>query len=300
MKLGHIPDVTNEQYHASAGISKSHLDKIAVSPAHYFAAYLDPEREPRVATPAMVQGTAMHTAILEPHLFETDYIVAPSDLPKKPTAAQRNAKKPSEETIAANWAWAAFEESCVGKTVLTAEQWHVSMMAQRSVLKHPRAREILKGVKAEQTYYAIDPETGALGKCRPDGIHVDGWLIDVKSTKDASPEAFYRSILDYRYHVQAPFYHQVLEAALDAAVDRHFEFIAVEKEPPYAVECYVLPAEVWRAGSRIAAANLQAIVDAKMIGDWHGYTEGLEATEPVFPFWALKKLGCNSAENAFA
>jgi len=53
--------MNNEQYHAdTSAISASGLKLFARSPAHYYAAYLDPQRPERQPTAAMKLGTATH------------------------------------------------------------------------------------------------------------------------------------------------------------------------------------------------------------------------------------------------
>lgn len=59
----------NEEYHALDAISKSDLDKINRSPAHYKYA----KENPTPPTPAMERGTAVHMAVLEPELFARSY-----------------------------------------------------------------------------------------------------------------------------------------------------------------------------------------------------------------------------------
>jgi len=60
----------NDEYHASSIITKSKLDKIHRSPAHFKHSRENPE----VSTSrALEVGTAVHTAVLEPHLFKLDY-----------------------------------------------------------------------------------------------------------------------------------------------------------------------------------------------------------------------------------
>ena len=70
-----IHGLPNADYHASAAISKSGLDKIARSPAHYKAAQ-EAEQE---ATDAMIFGSAFHDFILLPEIFQTAYTVLPDD-----------------------------------------------------------------------------------------------------------------------------------------------------------------------------------------------------------------------------
>src|SRR5690554_8185442 len=63
-------EMSNEEYHdLPDSISKSGLDLIVRSPAHYrFAEHREPTR-------AMVIGTAIHAAILEPDVFATEYLL---------------------------------------------------------------------------------------------------------------------------------------------------------------------------------------------------------------------------------
>ena len=77
--------------------------------------------------------------------------------------------------------------------------------------------------------------TGLQCKCRPDWISADGGiLVDLKTTEDASPREFQRSIAKWRYHVQAGWYMAGIEAAYGTRPSG-FIFIAVEKKPPFAV-----------------------------------------------------------------
>jgi exodeoxyribonuclease VIII len=69
-------DMPAEKYHAVDALSKSMMTKILKSPAHYKAA-LDEHQEP---SKAMQLGTAIHTAVLEPHLYSQVVAVIPPDI----------------------------------------------------------------------------------------------------------------------------------------------------------------------------------------------------------------------------
>lgn len=102
-------DMTNDEYHAASGVSKSHLDLIAQkSPLHYWHRYINPNREPSVKNPAMKLGTATHTAILQPNEFE------------KLVTCDLDHDRRGEEKKAA---WAAFEAANADKTIITKAQW---------------------------------------------------------------------------------------------------------------------------------------------------------------------------------
>src|SRR5215813_11398325 len=75
---GCYPNITNEEYHADkAYLSRSALMDFDKSPYTYWAKHLNPDRPKKDATPAMELGTAFHTLILEPHLFQKNYFIMP-------------------------------------------------------------------------------------------------------------------------------------------------------------------------------------------------------------------------------
>ena len=64
-----IERMTNHEYHAAPGISKSGLALIMRSPAHFMF------QEKRASSRAFVIGSAAHAAILEPELFAAQYML---------------------------------------------------------------------------------------------------------------------------------------------------------------------------------------------------------------------------------
>ncbi|GAH01364.1 unnamed protein product, partial [marine sediment metagenome] len=65
-EAGIYDDISNADYHASEGISKSGLDLIAKCPKKYWHKYINPERMEKEQSDAFLIGQATHTAILEP------------------------------------------------------------------------------------------------------------------------------------------------------------------------------------------------------------------------------------------
>ena len=120
---GFYDGVPNRAYHAALGVSKSGLDCIEQSPRHYWDAYLNPDKPQRESTDAFDTGSALHTLVLEPELFDGQFVCMPDDAPRRPSSVQLNAKKPSPETIAAIEWWDKFRTATQGKTVLDADQW---------------------------------------------------------------------------------------------------------------------------------------------------------------------------------
>lgn len=259
-----------KDYHQHPAISKSHLDAINVSPLHYWSRYVDPNRAPVVPTPAMEFGSAVHMAVLEPELFEQSYRQAP--------ALNRTTKAGKEA-----WAEAASE----GHQLLKPEEWErISAMRQR-ILAHSAANKALNAPgQAESTFIAQDPSTGLQVKCRPDYLTECGWVVDLKTTQDASIKGFQRTIANYRYHVQAAFYLSVLRAA-DIIRPKGFIFIAVEKTYPYAVQLFKCSQHLLEIGETEARNNLQQLANAfdehALDRPWPGYSE--HPVEIDLPSW---------------
>ena len=261
--------LSNAEYHALDYVSKSHLDLVDKSPFHYWDRYINPDRVIPEPTKQMIIGSAFHSLVLEPDVFETEFIAEAVDAPKRPTATQRNAKKPSNQTLDAIAFWESFDNKAKGKTILSLEDIERLTIMKQRIVEHPAASTILNlsGV-AEQSYQWKDEKTGELCKSRPDFHTDDGTLIvDLKTTSDASELGFQKSVHNFRYHVQAGFYLRSIKEA------QQFVFIAVETKPPYLVAVYNASTDMINAGNRVADKNLETLANCRKSGKWLGYSE---------------------------
>lgn len=170
------------------------------------------------------------------------------------------------------------------RTVLTAEQWDQLHRMRDSVMNHPAACALLYGKpgKAEVSVYWRDAMTGELCRCRPDWWRDDDVLVDLKTTDDASPEGFAKSMANWRYDVQDPFYRDGVKAATGREV-RAFVFVAVEKKPPFAVGVYVLDSESVELGRAQYRADLRTYAECIRTGVWPGYGEKIQTIS--MPAW---------------
>lgn len=283
---------TRDNYHADTSrISKSGLDLIAKSPYHYWAKYINPDRPAEAPKKHFVVGSITNDVLLQAHLLDEQYVVVPADAPRRPTSAQLNAKKPSDETVAAIEWWDDFNEKVGGRTVVEADDYDRACRMRDAVHAHPAARVLLKQGIAEKTLYFEEPETGAKCKCRPDFIGVmpnnEHMLIDLKTTSDASPDSFGRSALSWRYHVQAAFYSEGFYHAT-GNFPQIFGFVVVEKEYPFAVACYYADERTLELGHNAYMKNLQTYLDCLQSGVWPGYSEKLERL--ALPEYIFKQL----------
>ena len=260
----------NAAYHRHAAVSKSHLDEVAKCPQRYYARYRDPNRIVPEPTAAMVLGSALHTHVLELDQWDACYAVAPDGLDRR--------------TKEGKAAWAAFEADAADRTVLTRADADQVMAMGRAIYAHPAAAMLLNlPGKAETTHMWTDAATGLECKCRPDWLTDDGRIIvDLKTTEDASPGGFRKSISAWRYHVQSAWYLDGLENATGRRPEQ-FIFICVEKKPPHCVAVYAASTQMIEVGALTAETDLARIAMCIESNDWPSYSNQIETID--LPPW---------------
>ena len=272
MKPGYYPDMSNQKYHSVSGTSKSALALLKKSPAHYAERYI--YGEPQEHKAVFDIGTAFHTRTLEPEKYKEQVFCGPTEY-----------KKSKAEKIA----WGEFESIRPGKIILRPSEYKMIEEMAASAYAHPEARKYLEAEGGvEESFFAKDPITGQLCKCRPDKrIPSMAKLMDMKSTDDASPSAFSKACLNFTYYLQDPFYRDVVAEATGELYEQ-FVFIAVEKKPPYLVGVYHLNAEDVKLGRREYVKLLRLLKECRETNTWGGYSDRL--VEINLPGFGVKKL----------
>lgn len=185
-----------------------------------------------------------------------------------------------------------------GRIVMTQDQWDQLHAMRDAVWSHPAASGVLHR-----------------------GNNV---VVDLKTTDDASLEGFSKSIANWRYDVQHPYYldglreairqsgGQIPEQAVIGAAElsaywidqetgvlcrcrpdfwrgepKHFIFIAVEKKPPYAVGVYKLDEESVELGRAVYRSDLRRYAECKANDNWPGYGEKIQTIS--VPGWHANK-----------
>lgn len=278
------PDVPAELYHQRVlgVVNKGALDKLMKTPAHY-RAWLDEEQQ--AETPALIFGRALHAAVLEPDTFDLHFAIERDHPYRRPTSAQRLAKKPSADTLMAIEYWDQIERELAGKTVIGEDDAKAICGMRESVLAHPLAGRLLEGGIAEATAIWNDPRQALLCKARMDYYLPErGVVVDLKSTEDASPEEFARSVARYRYHVQHAHYASAFAATGNEL--RAFLFVAVEKTPPYAVAVHCIDAEAEGRGVELRDRAMDTLNRCLASDSWPAYEPRIHNLS--LPVWALR------------
>ena len=164
-----------------------------------------------------------------------------------------------------------------GLIPLNQDQWDNVTGVASAVHAHPAAAGLLDGIKTEVSYFA--EWSGIEVKARIDGIGKD-YIIDLKTTQDASANAFSKSCAQFRYHVQAAWYQRI------TGINR-FIFIAVEKEAPYGVACYELDQQAIDIGHSIIDEQLRTFIECQELNSWPCYPSTTQTLS--LPAWAMRQ-----------
>jgi exodeoxyribonuclease VIII len=214
-----------EKYHNMDGISRSGLLMLKKSPFHYYDKYIRQKTENEITeeSEALIFGNAFHTFILEHDDFNKKYAIAP-------IVDRRTTRGKAE--------WNSFKELYSKHKILKQNDFDIMQKMARQINANNLAKELISDCKFEHSIFWTDPETKVYCKARPDIWHLS-MIVDLKTTRDASPAAFRRQIADYGYHIQAA---MIQDAILNITgiLIKDFIYLAIEKEPPFALGIYQL------------------------------------------------------------
>lgn len=203
---GLFPDMPNAEYHGGhPHIGSSGFKLLERSPAHYWSANVDPNRERRDPSRIMVMGSAWHAAIFEPQLFAAAYAAKPDISAASTVAKLLDEALPDLEAFRAKYVGipdaisktskegkallaelqadgkVGIEESklaevlelappLVGKTLLNADDLSDVQAMARAAAAHPITQVIMAQADGmgEASFFWVDAETGAPCRVRPD------------------------------------------------------------------------------------------------------------------------------------
>ena len=218
-------------------------------------------------TKAMADGTAVHAFFLERDKFDTDFVIKPADM-------RLNTKAGKE--------WALEHQS---KIIIDSELGNNLYEMEKSFMDSPA--KLIYDIKGQTELSYFWDDLGTIkGKCRPDWISDDGSIVvDVKTTTDASPRGFQKSISTWGYHLQLGWYLRGLrKLGLPA---EQFIFIAIEKTAPFCVGVYRADQEMINFAMKELDQLIPEIQTAMVSKEFPDYTP--EITSIGLPPWMTDK-----------
>lgn len=237
MKDGLYIGLPEAEYHACSALSKSGMDKLEVSPLHFWHnSPMNPDYAPREKTPAMLLGTLRHKYFLERDRFFDTYAVAlnPKDYPDA-LIGMEDLKNFMREAgikgVSGNKAdlikavlefdkdiviWDELKESHgAEKEIISLDNMRLLEESAAMLESIPDAASLISGGIPEVSIFWTDKQTGIQLRARADYISV-GKILDLKtfSNSQGAPidKAVSRAIMSGKYHMQALMYNVGLSA----------------------------------------------------------------------------------------
>jgi len=261
-----VDDMPDREYHDGDGLSSSDVKLLAKNPQ----AWAYRQEHGHADSPQMAFGRLAHTLVLEPHKFEEQYVVV--------DASTRNTKAYKEAV-----------NNNVNKAVVLKSDVQRAQGIQFAVYacKQINFAEIKDNSKVEASGFWYEGDL--LCKFRPDLMEFDTGcragpeaLWDLKTTTDASPEAFQHQVIRYAYHASAAWYLRGANKVLGNA-PRRFYWIAVEKDAPHAVQVYEATTELLEAGLHVCKRGIANYRDCQQTRTYPAYaTEVLSMGLPAY------------------
>lgn len=258
-----ITDMPDADYHRRTELSSTGVRRLLDSPArfHYWNTHPQPTK------PAFDLGSAAHAKILG--VGATITIYPDEHLTPSGAVSTKQATRDWEQ-----------EQRALGLIPIgRTDAAKVDAMAE-AVLADTQARSILETITGREVTIINDVD-GVPSRARFD-LYGHGHAGDLKTTRDASPTAFNRSVGSYGYHIQQQWYEDVHRAETGTPLER-FTFIVVESAAPHLVGVYRLDF-IWEDLAQKRTHQARQLYKAcTEAGEWPGYSP-VTLTPPT---WAI-------------
>ena len=233
---------SNDDYHSHKSISASGLKTIyKKSVYHHLNSVFK-------MSDAMNFGSAVHSALLED---SNDIAVLPEF-----NARTKEGKKIKQDFLNDN----------VGKIIIKQEEQKAIEKIKKNFNGHSLAKSLVQRLtETEVSYYGTIDNVPV--RVRPDGIKDNDYIVDIKTTMDASPRYFKSQMYNFAYHLQACFYSEAL--GYDPV---KFRFITIENKYPYTVEVFAMSDDMIEYGKdawRIAFNSWKEYLETNNVGSFY-------------------------------
>jgi len=248
--IEYVKDSFAEYLSKKDHISASDIKTFIQSPAkYYFEKYVQTDKPTKAH---FSFGSAMHEMILEPHLFDSNYMVVP---------------KVDGRTTEGKEAMKQFKEKAQGKVIISEEESQMIGEIAKNALKNHTLTDLMKDSHQEVSCYTTDPATGLKLRMRPDIMPQSIKAIgDLKSCVDSSPKKFKSDCYSFGYSLSAAYYGDFLGR-------ENYIFVACGKTAPYEVALYVLNDDMVQYGREQYRMGLDLIKFCQDNNYWPSHNE---------------------------
>ncbi len=253
--------MTMAQYRQMEGLNISSLVNILKSPKHFIYKKNNP-----TDSDSLSLGRAIHSLILEPDLFFSEYAIAP-----KCDRRTKEGKKIYED----------FLVSSSGKEVISFDEHSLAKAVADSVLSSPKINNMLSKGQAEVSFFKeID---GVNHKARLDFV-AEQFFLDVKTCQNCTAREFQRDFIKYNYHIKMGFYQHVLE--LETGVKHQAIVLAVETKDELDYQVYKIDQDFLDIGLKKYFELLETYKECVKNNEWPGLEKAVQTM--YAPDWLVK------------
>lgn len=221
-----VYNISNSEYHGDLDYFSSSILKEALeSPAHFKYYILQKNKEP-VDNKAFALGTLVHTVLLEPHLFDEQYIIYTGKTNKDGTIPAAELKKLSDKHG--------------DKKEFISDEWYkFAVKSREHTLNYPDAAKFVfseTGV-SEPSYFTLCKETGLRLKVRPDRLDLTNkFICDPKTSMVVDKYSFGKVVkYDRHYDLSAYMYVKQIYEWTDVHCDFYWHVVGKEPMCPIAI-----------------------------------------------------------------
>jgi exodeoxyribonuclease VIII len=283
MNPGIYYDLSEREYRQAPGVSQSALKAIARSPAHYRAGLVADDED----TEAKQIGRIAAALVLEKQR-EPWWILKPDNISFNEKEGKDWAREALKWDDAKDGKFPRSAKDAFamkGIELVSASVFNTAAGVATALVdsKKPEVRALLDDAQCEVSVFAdCETPSGVVRcKCRPDIVpNKSNCISDLKTTLDARPSAFLRSIRRFGYAIQGASYVHHWNTVSPDDPREIFLLLAVEKEPPFAHCVYQLDADFMREGldEYMRLLNLYAFCEA--MNEWPDYEPGIVTLSP--------------------
>lgn len=286
-------DTNHTELFFKPGVSPTSINDFFDSPSRFWKySSLNPNKEKKDATPAMIFGRLVHCLNLTPEAFEKDFAVQPVKSGELDTVdemkawlAQSGAALPSKakkddyilacrQLGAPVWAdvLAKFTASAGRKTIVTQQQLEQARSMQDAMFANKAVKQLIGNGFSESPFcWFPDGEQGLMKKCRLDYVR-SGLVIEYKTDISPCEQDFMRTIAGRGYHRQLAWQVDAAERMYNES-PRGAILIVQDKEMHDDIAIYALDVDAIARGKRENAYAWGEISRRLKVNDWRTFPE---------------------------
>lgn len=294
MNFGLILNEPSDVYHATDAVSSHRLNDFAAPsvPLLYYRKHVAKTIPQEPPSESLEFGRYFHMLALEGEAAaDSRFVVVPDSAPKRPTKKQKEAKKPSPETVEAIKYWTDFDIANAGKSEVSTSDHDLAWRMVDAIRAKPSLVEMLKHGRPEVTFrhqmasFAIQCRTDWFDE-RPDEFGRP-LILDVKTIDSLAN--FDHHFLKFNYWRQAPFYRMVVYETLKlTGAFPRFSFLVVEKDEPYQCKLCTPDDTALELGHTAVMRDMERLKRCYDTNNWPGEPEGEQTVS--LPEWFIKRF----------